>query len=199
VLLEHLKQMAFHLDLRRGDTYFWYTSPSWMMWNFQVAGLLVGATIVTYDGSPAYPGPDALWGLAARHSVAVLGTSPAYLQACDKADVHPREDHDLSALRILGATGSVLAPAAFDWVARAVGERVALASTTGGTDVVSAFAGFVPTEPIRAGELTAPCLGVALQAWDNDGRAVLDEVGELVITKPLPSMQLYFWADPDNT
>lgn len=199
VLLEHLKQMSFHLDLRPGDVYFWYTSPSWMMWNFQVAGLLVGAAIVTYDGSPTYPSTDAVWCLAAKHSVAVLGSSPAYLQACEKSGVRPGDDFDLSSLRTLGATGSVLAPGAYDWVADAVGPRVALASTTGGTDVVSAFAGFVPTEPIRAGELTAPCLGVALEAWDCNGKAVVDQVGEMVITSPLPSMPLYFWNDKDGS
>jgi acetoacetyl-CoA synthetase len=199
VLLEHLKQMAFHLDLKRGDSYFWYTSPSWMMWNFQVAGLLVGATIVTYDGSPAFPGPDALWSLAARHGVKVLGTSPAYLQACEKARVKPAENRDLGRLRILGATGSVLPPGTYSWVSQELGDRVALASMTGGTDVVSAFAGFVPTEPITAGELSVPCLGVALEAWDANGHPVTDEVGELVITRPLPSMPLHFWNDPDGS
>lgn len=198
VVLEHLKQMSFHLDLRRGDRYFWYTSPSWMMWNFQVAGLLVGATVVTYDGSPTHPAPDALWSLAARHRVAVLGTSPAYLQACEKAGVRPAEGRDLSALRVLGATGSVLPPAAYAWVAQTLGPGVALASTTGGTDVVSAFAGFVPTEPVWAGELSVPCLGVALEAWDADGEPVVGQVGELVVTGPLPSMPVSFWDDPDG-
>lgn len=199
VLLEHLKQMCFHLDLHLGDTYFWYTSPSWMMWNFQIAGLLVGATIMTYDGSPGYPGPDALWALAARHDVAMLGTSPAHLQACAKAGVQPWKNHDLGGLRVLGATGSVLPPASFAWVADQSGGSVALASTTGGTDVVSAFAGFVPTEPVRAGEISVPCLGVALEAWDPQGRPVVGEVGELVITAPLPSMPLHFWDDPEGT
>ncbi len=195
VVLEHLKQMAFHLNLRPGDRYFWYTSPSWMMWNFQVAGLLVGATIVTFDGSPGHPGPDQLWELAARHRVRVLGTSPAYLQACKKAGMHPGESRDLSALEVLGATGSVLPDEVCAWAVRELDGRTAVASTTGGTDVVSAFAGFVPTEPVRPGELSVPCLGVALEAWDPRGRPVVDEVGELVVTAPIPSMPLRFWDD----
>ncbi|WP_232840207.1 acetoacetate--CoA ligase [Nocardia aurea] len=198
VLIEHLKQMTFHLDLRPGDTYFWYTSPSWMMWNFQVAGLLVGATIVAYDGSPTAPTPEQLWSIAARHNVAVLGTSPAYLQACEKSGSRPTLGRDLRALRTLGATGAVLPPASYEWAARELGGRVALASTTGGTDVVSAFAGFVPTVPVRIGELSVPCLGVALEAWDNEGRPVIDEVGELVVTAPLPSMPLCFWNDAEG-
>jgi len=198
VLLEHLKQTRFHLDLDETDTFFWYTSPSWMMWNFQVAGLLVGATIVCYDGSPSHPGPDALWELAAQHHVTVLGTSPTHLQVCQQADLHPAADHDLSALRTLGVTGSVLPPATSRWAARELGSGVAVASMTGGTDVVTAFAGSVPTEPIRAGELSVPCLGVSLEAWDARGRSVRDQVAELVITRPMPSMPVTFWNDPDG-
>ena len=199
VLLEHLKQMSFHLDLGEDDTYFWYTSPSWMMWNFQVAGLLVGATIVCYDGSPAYPAADAIWALAARHGVTVLGTSPAYLQACEKARCLPGAEHDLPSLRTLGVTGSVLPATSSHWVARHVGADVAVVSVTGGTDVVSAFAGSVPTVPIRPGELSVPCLGAALEAWDSAGRSIRGDIGELVITRPLPSMPLYLWNDPDKT
>ncbi|GAA3436031.1 acetoacetate--CoA ligase [Kutzneria kofuensis] len=194
VVIEHVKQLSLHLDLKPADTFFWYTSPSWMMWNFQVAGLLVGATIVCHDGNPGYPAPGALWDLAARLDVTVLGTSPAYLQASEKAGVHP----SLPTLRTLGATGSVVPPAAYRWVATELGEHIALASTSGGTDVVSAFAGAVPTAPIWVGEMSAPCLGVALEAWDADGRSVIDEVGELVVTKPMPSMPLSFWDDPDD-
>ncbi|MER6936194.1 acetoacetate--CoA ligase [Nocardioides sp. NPDC127514] len=198
VLLEHLKQMSFHLDMGSDDTYFWYTSPSWMMWNFQVAGLLVGATIVCYDGSPGYPGPGALWEIAAECRATVLGTSPAYLLASEKAGLHPALDNDLSHLRILGATGSVLPPSSYRWAAEHLGTSVAVASTTGGTDVVSAFAGAVPVMPIWPGELSVPCLGVSLEAWDENGRSVRDEVGELVVTRPLPSMPVRFWDDPDG-
>jgi len=199
VVLEHLKQLAFHLDLRRSDRYFWYTSPSWMMWNFQVAGLLLGATIVCYDGSPSTPGPDALWGIAARHGVRLFGTSPAYLQRCEKSGVEPGTEHDLSSLRTVGTTGSVLAAASSRWVAANVGAHVTVASISGGTDVVSAFAGSVPTVAVRPGEVSVPCLGVALEAWDRSGHPVVGEVGELVITQPLPSMPLQLWNDPDGT
>jgi len=198
VLLEHLKQMCFHLNLSEGDNYFWYTSPSWMMWNFQVAGLLVGATIVCYDGSPGYPAADAMWAMAARRGVTVLGTSPAYLQACEKARVSPSAGYNLTRLRILGVTGSVLPASSYAWVARHIGSGVAVASMSGGTDIVSAFAGSVPTMPIWAGELSGPCLGVALDAWDSSGNSVRDEVGELVVTRPLPSMPLRFWNDPGD-
>ncbi|MFC0437177.1 acetoacetate--CoA ligase [Kutzneria buriramensis] len=194
VVIEHVKALSLHLDLGPSDTFFWYTSPSWMMWNYQVAGLLVGATIVCHDGNPGYPTPGALWELAARLDVTVLGTSPAYLQASEKAGVHP----SLPKLRTLGATGSVVPPAAYRWVATELGSHVALASTSGGTDVVTAFAGAVPTVPIWTGEMSAPCLGVALAAWDAHGRALVDEVGELVVTQPMPSMPLSFWDDPDG-
>ncbi|QUQ68549.1 acetoacetate--CoA ligase [Kutzneria sp. CA-103260] len=192
VVLEHVKQVSLHLDLRAEDTFLWYTSPSWMMWNFQVAGLLVGATIVCHDGNPGFPTPGALWDLAQRLEVTILGTSPAYLQASEKAGVHP----SLPKLRTLGATGSVVPPTAYRWVATELGSEVALASTSGGTDVVTAFAGAVPTAPIWAGEISVPCLGVALEAWDAQGRSVVDEVGELVVTQPMPSMPLSFWDDP---
>ncbi|HEV3173611.1 MAG TPA: acetoacetate--CoA ligase [Actinocrinis sp.] len=198
VLLEHLKQIAFHLNLKEDEPYFWYTSPSWMMWNFQVAGLLVGATIVCYDGSPSHPGPGTLWELAARHRVVALGTSPAYLQATEKAGVRPAAQYDLSRLRVLGVTGSVLPAASYHWAAREVGPRVQVVSTSGGTDVVSAFIGGAPTVPVYPGEISVPCLGVALDAFGPGGESVRDEVGELVITAPLPSMPVFFWNDPDG-
>ncbi|MEU1208749.1 acetoacetate--CoA ligase [Nocardia sp. NPDC005825] len=198
VLLEHLKALSLHADIGPEDTFFWYTSPSWMMWNYQVAGLLVGATIVCYDGSPAYPGPDGVWQWAARTRATVVGTSPGYLLACAKAGVVPRRDHDLSALRSVGVTGAALPPASSLWLRDNVGERVAVSSISGGTDVVSAFAGGVRTVPVWPGELSAPYLGVALDAWDEHGRPVRGEVGELVITEPMPSMPLRFWNDPDG-
>lgn len=169
-MLEHLKALALHLDLGPSDTYLWYTSPSWMVWNSLVSGLLVGATIVCYDGSPSHPRDDALWALAARHEVTVLGTSPAYLQACARAGRSPGADHDLHRLRVIGATGSVVPPEQHSWVADHVGRDVPLASVTGGTDVASGFAGFVPILPVRAGEITSAYLGVALDSWDADGR-----------------------------
>ncbi|MEV6070410.1 acetoacetate--CoA ligase [Nocardia sp. NPDC052001] len=199
VLLEHLKAVALQSDIGRDDTFFWYTSPSWMMWNFQIAGLLVGATIVTYDGSPSAPTTDALWAIAARTGATVVGTSPGYVLACIKAGVVPRRDHDLSALRMVGITGSSLPPSSSLWLRDNVGERVPVASISGGTDVVSAFIGGVRTVPVWPGELSAPYLGVALDAWDEKGHPVRGEVGELVITKPMPSMPVHFWDDLDGS
>lgn len=199
VLLEHLKAVALQSDIGPDDTFFWYTSPSWMMWNFQVAGLLVGATIVCYDGSPAAPTPDALWQLASRTRTTVLGTSPGYVLACAKAGSVPRTDHDLSALRLVGITGSALPPSSSLWLRDNVGAQAPVASISGGTDVVSAFIGGVRTVPVWPGELSAPYLGVALDSWDEQGNPVREEVGELVITEPMPSMPVSFWNDPDGS
>ncbi|NLU81697.1 acetoacetate--CoA ligase [Rhodococcus sp. HNM0569] len=198
VLLVHLEALALQNDLGPGDVLFWYTSPSWMMWNFNVAGLLVGATVVTYDGAPSYPDTGSLWGVAARVGATVLGTSPAYVLACIKAGVTPRRQYDLTALRTVGITGATLPASSSLWLADNVGADVQVASISGGTDVVSAFVGAAPTVPVWPGELSAPCLGVALAAFDPDGRAVVDEVGELVVTAPLPSMPVRFWTDPDG-
>ena len=199
VLVEHLKAVALQSDIGPADTFFWYTSPSWMMWNFQVAGLLVGATIVCYDGSPSYPSPDALWEMTARLGVTVLGTSPGYVLGCAKAGAVPRTDHDLSALRTVGITGSSLPPSTALWMRDNLGAQVQVASISGGTDVVSAFIGGVRTVPVWPGELSVPFLGAALDAWDESGQPVRGEVGELVITKPLPSMPVSFWNDPDGS
>ncbi|WP_422744457.1 acetoacetate--CoA ligase [Mycobacterium sp. WMMD1722] len=198
VVVEHLKAVALQSDIGADDTFLWYTSPSWMMWNFQVAGLLVGATIVCYDGSPTHPTADTLWRIAARVGATVLGTSPGYVLACDKAGSVPRKEHDLSALRTVGITGSSLPPASSIWLRDNVGDHVQIASISGGTDVVSAFIGGVRTVPVWAGELSAPYLGAAVEAWNEDGEPVRGEVGELVVTKPLPSMPLRFWNDDDG-
>jgi len=199
VVLEHLKAIALQADIGADDTFFWYTSPSWMMWNFQVAGLLVGATIVCYDGSPNHPKPDALWDIAGRIGATVLGTSPGYVLGCAKAGAVPRTEHDLSALRTVGITGSSLPPSSSLWLRDNVGKRVQVASISGGTDVVSAFIGGVRTVPVWPGELSAPYLGVAMDAWDESGKPVRGEVGELVITKPMPSMPVSFWNDADGS
>ncbi|MGF6884187.1 acetoacetyl-CoA synthetase [Nocardia sp. GAS34] len=199
VVVEHLKSCALQSDIDPGDVFFWYTSPSWMMWNFQVAGLLVGATIVCYDGSPAHPAPDALWDIAARTGTTVLGTSPGYVLACIKADAHPARDHDLSALRSVGITGASLPESSALWLRDVLGERVQVASISGGTDVVSAFMGGAPTVPAWPGELSVPFLGTAVDAWDEAGAPVRGEVGELVITAPMPSMPIRFWNDPDGS
>ncbi|MGW0765301.1 acetoacetate--CoA ligase [Streptomyces sp. NPDC002676] len=199
VLLEHLKTLGLHCDLGIGDRLLWYTTTHWMMWNLVVSTLLTGATTCTYDGSPApVARPDVLWELAARHRVTVFGTSPQYLLAMAKLGIEPAV-HDLSAIRAIGSTGSTLPASAYPWVRDHVGAGIQLASTSGGTDVVSAFAGSATTTPVWAGELSAPNLGVALAAYDGAGRPVVDQVGELVVTRPMPSMPLYFWNDPDGS
>ncbi|MEU2423715.1 acetoacetate--CoA ligase [Streptomyces sp. NPDC007851] len=199
VLLEHLKTLGLHSDLGVGDRLLWYTTTHWMMWNLVVSTLLTGATTCTYDGSPApVARPDVLWELAARHKVTVFGTSPQYLLAMAKLGIEPSA-HDLSAVRVIGCTGSALPASTYPWVRDHVGEGIQLASTSGGTDVVSGFAGSAPTTPVWAGELSAPNLGVALAAYDSEGTPVRDQVGELVVTRPMPSMPLYFWNDPDGS
>ncbi|MEV0945809.1 acetoacetate--CoA ligase [Rhodococcus sp. NPDC049939] len=198
VLLEHVKQMALQFDIGREDTFFWYTSPSWMMWNFQTAGLLVGSTIVCYDGSPSYPHPDTLWSLVSRLRVTVVGTSPAYVLACAKAGAVPVQEHDLSSLRAVGITGSTLPEASSLWLSENVGRTVQVMSITGGTDVVSAFIGGARNVPVWPGELSAPCLGAAVDAFDESGNPVRNQVGELVITAPMPSMPVSFWNDSDG-
>ncbi|MET7778980.1 acetoacetate--CoA ligase [Streptomyces mirabilis] len=199
VLLEHLKILALHRDLGVGDRLLWYTTTHWMMWNLVVSTLLTGATTCTYDGSPApVARPDILWELAARHKVTVFGTSPQYLLAMAKLGLEPSA-HDLSAIRAIGSTGSALPASAYPYVRDHVGPGIQLASTSGGTDVVSAFAGSAPTTSVWAGEVSAPNLGVALAAYDGAGRPVVDQVGELVVTRPMPSMPLYFWNDPDGS
>ncbi|MGV9836758.1 acetoacetate--CoA ligase [Nocardia niigatensis] len=197
VLLEHLKAVALHADIGPDDIFFWYTSPSWMMWNFQVSGLLAGATMVCYDGSPAYPSPDALWALAARARATVLGTSPGYVLGCEKAGSRPALAHDLRALRQIGITGSAFPATSSIWLRDHVGD-IPVSSISGGTDIVSAFMGGTRTVPVRPGELSTPYLGVALEAWDESGHPVLDAVGELIVTRPMPSMPVAFWNDPDG-
>ncbi|MBK3572690.1 acetoacetate--CoA ligase [Streptomyces sp. MBT65] len=199
VLLEHLKTLGLQSDLGPGDRLLWYTTTHWMMWNLVVSTLLTGATTCTYDGSPALlTQPDILWHLAARHRVTLFGTSPQYLLGMAKFGIDPSA-HDLSSIRAVGCTGSALPASAYPWVGEHLGAHVQLASISGGTDVVSGFAGGAPTVPVRAGELSAPYLGVALAAYGEKGLPVVDRVGELVVTRPMPSMPLYFWNDPDGS
>ncbi|MEU1144634.1 acetoacetate--CoA ligase [Streptomyces sp. NPDC005863] len=199
VLLEHLKTLGLHSDLGPGDRLLWYTTTHWMMWNLVASTLLTGATTCTYDGSPAPSArPGILWELAARHRVTVFGTSPQYLLGMAKFGISPSA-YDLSAVRAVGCTGSALPASAYPWVRDHVGAHVMLSSTSGGTDVVSGFAGSAPNTPIWSGELSAPHLGVALAAYDSAGRPVIGQVGELVVTRPMPSMPLYFWNDSDGT
>ncbi|MFJ8312032.1 MULTISPECIES: acetoacetate--CoA ligase [unclassified Streptomyces] len=199
ILLEHFKQLGLHCDLGPEDRFFWYTSTGWMMWNFLVSGLLTGTTVVLYDGSPGFPDTGAQWGVAERTGATLFGTSAAYVMACRKAEVHPAREHDLSRVKCVATTGSPLPPDGFRWLHDEVREDLWIASVSGGTDVCSCFAGAVPTLPVHIGELQAPCLGTDLQAWDAQGRPVTGEVGELVVTNPMPSMPIRFWNDPDGS
>jgi acetoacetyl-CoA synthetase len=198
ILLEHVKQLALQCDLGPEDRFFWYTSTGWMMWNFLASGLLVGSTIVLYDGSPAHPGTDAQWDIAERTGATFFGTSAAYVMSCRKAGVHPGRDHDLSRVTCVATTGSPLPPDGFRWLHDEVADDLWIASVSGGTDVCSCFAGAVPTLPVHIGELQAAGLGTDLQAWDPAGDPVVGEVGELVVTRPMPSMPVRFWNDPDG-
>jgi acetoacetyl-CoA synthetase len=198
ILLEHLKKMHLHLDAQPGDRVFWFTTTGWMMWNFLVGVLLTDASIVLYDGNPAHPGPDVLWQLAADAGITTFGTSAAFISSCMKAGVEPSDGRDLSALTAVGSTGSPLSPEGFRWVYDHVGEDTWLFSTSGGTDVCTAFVGGVATLPVYLGELQAPSLGADVQAWDEDGNPLVGEMGELVIAQPMPSMPIYFWDDPDG-
>jgi acetoacetyl-CoA synthetase len=195
ILLEHLKKMHLHLDAQAGDRVFWFTTTGWMMWNFLAGVLLTEASVVLYDGTPA---GDVLWDLAAASGMTTFGTSAAYLAACRKDGVEPARGRDLSALRAVGSTGSPLAPEGFRWVYEQLGADTWLFSTSGGTDVCTAFVGGVPTLPVHEGELQGRALGAAVEAWDEDGRALVGEVGELVLTEPMPSMPVAFWGDPDG-
>jgi acetoacetyl-CoA synthetase len=170
-----------------------------MMWNFLVGGLLSDASIVLFDGNPAHPDLGTLWDLADAAGITSFGTSAGYIASCQKAGVEPRAGRDLSRLDSVGSTGSPLAPEGFDWVRDSLGEDVWLFSTSGGTDVCTAFVGGVPTLPVYRGELQARALGAKVESWSEDGRQLVGEVGELVITEPMPSMPLYLWGDEDGS
>src|SRR5215210_1564113 len=199
ILLEHLKKLHLHVDSHPGDRLFWFTTTGWMMWNFLVSGLLTRAAIVLYDGNPATPDMGVLWDLAERAGVTTFGTSASYIAACMKAGVEPGDGRDLSALRAVGSTGSPLAPEGFDWIYEHVGRDTWLFSTSGGTDLCTAFVGGVPVLPVYRGELQARALGAAVESWNDDGEPVVDEVGELVVTRPMPSMPVFFWGDDDGS
>lgn len=198
-LLEHMKNIGLQHDCRFGDRWFWYTNTNWMMWNLVVSGLLVDSTVVLYDGSPTFPTADRLFDIAAEQRATVLGVSPGYLINCIKAGVRPEAGRDLSRLRILGSTGSPLPTSVYGWVHENVRPQVQLMSSSGGTDIVSALAGGSPTTPVWAGEISAPMLGVAVDTFGADGTPVRNEVGELVVTRPMPSMPVGFWNDDDGS
>jgi acetoacetyl-CoA synthetase len=199
ILLEGLKKMRLHVDLTSEDRFFWFTTTGWMMWNVVVASLLTEAPAVLFDGDPGHPDMGRLWDLAEEAGVTVFGTSAAFVSASMKAGVVPEEGRDLSRIRAVGSTGSPLAPEGFDWLYDHLGSDLWLFSTSGGSDVCSSFVGPVPTIPVYRGELQAPLLGVALAAFDEEGEPVTEEVGELVVTEPMPSMPVFLWGDEDGS
>jgi acetoacetyl-CoA synthetase len=199
ILLEHLKIHALHHDLGAADRFFWFTTSGWMMWNYLVSALAVDATIVLYDGSPAHPDLGALWRLAAEEGVTFFGTSAPYLMACRKGGLTPKRDADLSRLRGIGSTGSPLPADGFRYVYEAISPSVHLQSVSGGTDVCTAFVGGSPLVPVWEGEISCRHLGCGVEAFSPDGRPVIGEQGELVLTVPMPSMPVAFWNDPDGS
>ena len=198
VLLEHLKLMHFHLDLKPGSTMFFYSTTGWMMWNILLAALLTGSSAVLYDGSPAYPNLDFLWKLAADTGATSFGASPTFVQMMEKAGLRPGEQYDLSRLQSVVISGAPATPETFAWFYRCVKQDLWVTSQSGGTEVCSGFVGAVPMLPVYAGEIQARLLGMDVHAWNEDGREVMDEVGELVVTSPFPSMPTRFWNDPDD-
>jgi acetoacetyl-CoA synthetase len=199
ILLEHYKALALHNDLGPGDRFLWFSTTGWMMWNLLVSGLLVGATVVLYDGDPGHPDLGELWRMAGDTGVTFFGTSAPFLMACRKAGIEPATVADLSRLRTVGSTGAPLPVEGFRWVYEQLGDDVLLASVSGGTDVCTAFVGACPLVPVRAGEIPCRYLGSKVEAFDEAGRPVVGEQGELVITAPLPSMPVGFWDDADGS
>jgi acetoacetyl-CoA synthetase len=195
-LLQHLKEHLLHTDLKRCDRLFYFTTCGWMMWNWLMSGLACGATLLLYDGSPFYPSPGALWQIAEEERLTIFGTSAKYLSSLQKSDFVPAQSVDLSALRTVLSTGSPLLPEGFDYVYGAVKADVQLASISGGTDIVSCFALGCPTRPVLRGEIQCRGLGMAVDIFDEDGRSLRGERGELVCTAPFPSMPVGFWNDP---
>ncbi|WP_034268252.1 acetoacetate--CoA ligase [Haloechinothrix halophila] len=203
ITLEHLKSLSLQMDLGPGERFFWFTTTGWMMWNFLISGLLVGSTVVLYDGSPGYPDLGALWRLAEQHRITYFGVSAPFIQQCFKQRLSPTTEHDLSALRAVGSTGAPLSVEGFRWIIDELGRDehgrpVQICSVSGGTDVCTAFVGASPDVPVWLGELSCRALGAAVAAFDEDGNEVVEQVGELVITKPMPSMPVFFWNDADG-
>lgn len=197
-LLELCKLHGLHLDLGDEDRFFWYTSTGWIMWNLLIGGLLVGATVVLYDGNPNYPGPESLWRLVSDRQVTYFGAGAPFFQGAQKAELHPGMDFDVSRLRAVGSTGAPLPASTFEWIRDEVKNPIPIDSICGGTDVSTALVGSSRLLPLYAGEIQCRCLGVKAEAYDNDGKPVIGELGELVIEKPMPSMPLYFWNDKND-
>ncbi len=198
ILLEHYKHLGLQIDLTSKDRFFWFTTTGWMMWNYLVSGLLVGSSIVLWDGSPTHPSPDVLWHLCERAKITVFGCGAAYLHGNIKLGLEPKKSFDLSHLRAIGSTGSPLSMDGFGFIYEKVGDHLQLFSTSGGTDICSAFLGGSPWSPVWAGELSCRSLGADIHSFDEQGNSVLETVGELVLTKPMPSMPVKFWNDTGN-
>jgi acetoacetyl-CoA synthetase len=197
-LVQHLKELALHTDVKRKDTIFYFTTCGWMMWNWLVSSLALGARVFLYDGNPFYPDAAAMWQMAQDEGISIFGTSASYLSALEKAGVKPRESFDLSPLKAVLSTGSPLSVESFHYVYRDIKEDLCLSSISGGTDIISCFALGNPMGPVYAGELQVRGLGMKVEAYDEDGNSVVGEPGELVCTLAAPSMPIYFWNDPDN-
>jgi acetoacetyl-CoA synthetase len=198
VLLEHLKLMHFHLNLGPQSVMFFYSTTGWMMWNILIAALLTGSEAVLYDGSPTYPTSDFLWRLAANTRTTSFGASPTFIQLMEKARLRPGDTFDLSSLESIVVSGAPSTPETFEWLYRCVKRDLWVTSQSGGTEICSAFVGAAPTLPVYAGEMQARLLGMDVHVWNEEGQEVSDEIGELVITSPFPSMPICFWGDPDN-
>ncbi|TXH03181.1 MAG: acetoacetate--CoA ligase [Nevskiaceae bacterium] len=198
VLLEHLKLMHFHLGLRPGSTMFFYSTTGWMMWNLLLAALHTGSSVVLYDGNPAYPSNDFLWKLAADTGTTCFGASPTFIQMMEKAGLVPRERYDLSRLESMLVAGAPSTPETFAWCYRCVKSDLWVTSQSGGTEICSGFVGAAPLLPVYAGEIQTRMLGMDVHAWSDDGKELIDEVGELVVTSPFPSMPIYFWKDSNG-
>ena len=199
VLINHLKELVLHTDLRRADKIFYITSCSWMMWNWLMSSLAVGATIVLYDGNPNFPDAGAMWKLLQDEQVTIFGCSASYLHFLKKENVSPRSQFDLSALREISQTGSPLSADGFEYVYREIKADLHFNSIAGGTDITGCFANGSPISPVYAGELQSPALGMKIHAYDENAKPIWDEQGELVCEAPAPSMPLYFWNDPDGS
>jgi len=197
ILLEHLKYLAFHNDVHPGEKFFWFSTTGWMMWNYVQGALMHGATVVLYDGSPAYPDLGVLWKMAADCQLEHFGTSAPYLVACMKAHLGPKDEYDLSNLRTVSSTGAPLPAEAFDWIYENVGDKIWLCSMSGGTDVCTAFVGGCIEKPVIRGEIQCRALGCKLEAFDDDGKPTIGSLGEMVISEPMPSMPVFFWNDPE--
>jgi len=197
-LIQHMKELQLHTDLKREDIIFYFTTCGWMMWNWLVSSLAVGATVVLYDGSPFYPNHNAMWKMIQDLGVTVFGTSAKFIAACQEAELIPGTEFNLSKLRAILSTGSPLVEENFDYVYKEIKEDILLASISGGTDIISCFALGNPTLPVYRGELQCRGLGMNVHSYDSSGNRLIDEKGELVCTSPFPSMPIYFWNDPDG-